>query len=378
VFYGAVKKITFFGGSGNDLFHNKTSISSWAYGMGGNDTLIGGSGADKLYGSDGADILQGGAGNDSLFGGNQNDTLQGGAGDDLVRGDSGNDSLHGENGSDRLEGAAGSDNLHGGDGHDVLYGDEGTDILSGGAGRDGLYGGLGFDTLKGGSGADRFLTDDFLADSVLDQTSADAKIHFDNGNTVLHDGAYYSWKSWSQDEIEQVDAAFAVLHETAGDTHLLKLADGSPMTFVRRGASVATDTDVLGWNSGGHMTILDKAFDSSGILLRQVVYHEVGHNWDSLLISPGFNALSTWLAFPKNLAVPSGFVRAMDTDGDPQPWIFAATATFARPYGATNPREDFATAFAAYFMNEEGTTYVGGPGASAIPGKIAWIDTFIV
>src|SRR5690606_24042259 len=88
-------------------------------GVGGNDTLYGGSGDDRVIGdafsilgdaaAGGNDWLHGGAGNDTLVGdewdldenpNGGNDTLLGGAGDDLLRGNGGNDSMDGGAGSD--------------------------------------------------------------------------------------------------------------------------------------------------------------------------------------------------------------------------------------------------------------------------------------
>jgi Ca2+-binding RTX toxin-like protein len=50
----------------------------------GNDTLIGGSGAEELHGGPGNDLIKGGAGDDTLVGGPGNDTLAGEAGDDTI------------------------------------------------------------------------------------------------------------------------------------------------------------------------------------------------------------------------------------------------------------------------------------------------------
>jgi len=46
-----VKSILFVGLRGDDYFENRTSIPSIAFGQVGNDTLIGGSGADRLFGN---------------------------------------------------------------------------------------------------------------------------------------------------------------------------------------------------------------------------------------------------------------------------------------------------------------------------------------
>ncbi len=108
------------GGAGNDLFENRSSIPCVVDGGPGNDTLIGGTGDDRLYGEEGNDQIRGGAGDDQLYGGAGNDTLIGGAGDDMLHGGVGNDLLDGEAGADRLDGGAGNDEIRGGTGSDSL------------------------------------------------------------------------------------------------------------------------------------------------------------------------------------------------------------------------------------------------------------------
>ena len=134
-----------------------------------NDTLSGGSGADKIYGMAGNDLMNGGAGHDSLWGnsgndigngGSGNDTLYGGKGDDTLSGDSGNDTVKGDSGNDILNGGTGRDTLSGGSGDDQLFGGSDADILSGGSGNDALSGGGGDDTLNGGSGNDTLIGGD--------------------------------------------------------------------------------------------------------------------------------------------------------------------------------------------------------------------------
>ena len=100
------------------------------------NSIVGGSGKDKLYGQ---------AGNDSILGGDGADTLSGGKG---------NDKLYGQNGNDSLVGGDGADILSGGSGNDTIYGNAGNDSILGGAGADKLYGGAGNDTLTGGKGND--------------------------------------------------------------------------------------------------------------------------------------------------------------------------------------------------------------------------------
>jgi Ca2+-binding RTX toxin-like protein len=85
---GAVQKVVFQGGYGNDTFRNYTAIPSDVDGGLGSDYIRGGSGADVLRGGPNSvpgfiifvdnDEIDGGAGADTLYGGVGNDTLTGG------------------------------------------------------------------------------------------------------------------------------------------------------------------------------------------------------------------------------------------------------------------------------------------------------------
>ncbi|MFL5295554.1 MAG: hypothetical protein ACJ798_04150 [Phenylobacterium sp.] len=70
------------------------------FGLGGNDTLAGGSESDAIFGGSGADRLGGGGGNDLLLGGEGNDTLSGGTGGDTLAGGPGGDVMTGGPGAD--------------------------------------------------------------------------------------------------------------------------------------------------------------------------------------------------------------------------------------------------------------------------------------
>ncbi len=100
------------------------------YGLGGNDTLTGGSKSilgDELYGGDGNDLLYGLDGTDQLWGGDDNDTLYGGKGRDRLWGEDGDDILSGGEDNDNLYGGAGNDHLNGGTGQDAMGGGQGDD-----------------------------------------------------------------------------------------------------------------------------------------------------------------------------------------------------------------------------------------------------------
>jgi len=162
----------------------------WAdFGVGatatGNDTLLGGTGADSLFSSGGVDRIDGGTGIDSLrldraastvgfdFQPTSVDqiatgsdgftvvnveafSIGGSAFNDTLGGLDQRDSLYGFGGDDQLAGGAGYDYLYGGDGNDQL--DVGVDgSASGGAGDDTLFGSRGGEGVFfiGGDGYDR-------------------------------------------------------------------------------------------------------------------------------------------------------------------------------------------------------------------------------
>ncbi|MFM9109855.1 MAG: calcium-binding protein, partial [Prochlorococcaceae cyanobacterium] len=178
----------------------------------GNDTALGGGGADRIYGDtldlvffsppplvvvgwaesatqNGADNLSGEAGDDVIYGAAGNDTISGGTGVDLINGGSGNDRitdtsvvtipasvggrLFGGTGSDTIIAGAGDDSLSG-DANSDLYSSlagttNGNDSLLGGSGNDTITGSVRLtaaswvnevDTLVGGAGADRFVLSD--------------------------------------------------------------------------------------------------------------------------------------------------------------------------------------------------------------------------
>lgn len=143
------------GTSGNDnSLQGPINEINYIYGLGGDDTIIGGNTLDVLSGGDGNDFIRAQGGLDYIYGGNGNDTAEGGDGIDFIFGESGDDGLFGGNDNDYLYGGAGFDYLDGGNGDDYLQGDDGDDILMGGSGNDWLLGGAGDDRLRGGFGSD--------------------------------------------------------------------------------------------------------------------------------------------------------------------------------------------------------------------------------
>ncbi|WP_118136708.1 calcium-binding protein [Oceanicella sp. SM1341] len=194
------------------------SIKLLAYGGEGNDTLIGGAGADLLYGGSGDDHLEGEVGNDEMYGGNGRDTMEwdNGDGSDLMDGGNGFDTavvegaegagdifeiatdganvdfartnlgqftldirnteklvVDGLGGDDVIDAsglAAGSIKLValGGEGNDTIIGGAGDDVLKGGAGNDHLEGEVGNDEMYGGNGRDTMEWDNGDGSDLMD------------------------------------------------------------------------------------------------------------------------------------------------------------------------------------------------------------------
>ena len=217
----------------------------------GNDTLVGGIGANILQGGDGDDVLIGGLGADDLRGdggidtvsyvgsdgttanraigvtvalgaggaqttvsetgteaegdkltgienvvGSQfNDAITGNELDNILRGHRGNDTLLG--GAGTYNGAAGTAmttalaNTTLGQGADVLLGDDGNDLLRGGVGEDNLDGGAGNDTLEGGGDRDLLAGGDgndiLRGDTSTDTAGAEVVTDYVGGNLLLNE-----------------------------------------------------------------------------------------------------------------------------------------------------------------------------------------------
>jgi Ca2+-binding RTX toxin-like protein len=182
--------------------------------------------------NDADDSLMGGTGSDRLLGGSGDDSLMGGTGDDRLLGGSGADSLMGGTGNDRLLGGSGDDSLMGGTGNDRLLGGSGADWLMGGTGNDRLLGGSGADWLNGGSGADIFifrnLSDSTLAasDIIEDFTRGIDKINLSriDSNTALADDQAFLFAGQSGSAVANSVNWF----ESDGNTVVQVDVDGNP------------------------------------------------------------------------------------------------------------------------------------------------------
>jgi len=190
-----VKDVFFSGKAGDDVFVNRTSLESEAYGNDGDDWLLGGSNVDRLHGGSGDDNLRGFEGDDSLHGDWGNDKIYGHLGNDSIFGWYGNDVLVGGEGNDYVSGYLGNDILFGSEGDDILKGHEGNDFLAGAAGNDELYGWKGDDLLYAGDGDDYvsgYWGDDFLSGGAGDDV---VKGHLGNDRLFggSGDDSLYGW-----------------------------------------------------------------------------------------------------------------------------------------------------------------------------------------
>ncbi len=395
---GPVDKIVYYGYGGHDSNAHQVSVPLWAFGGSGNDYLVGGTEGDRLYGEYGNDTLIGMSGGDILNGGDDHDYLYGMADNDYLNGAGGNDYLSGSNGDDQLYGGTGADTLYGGDaadfldggseddilhgdgGNDRLSGDAGNDQLFGGAGRDALLGWSGSDFLDGGTGYDRFLQTPNVGNEGFNPTvfsTGDVAFNFSNGSQTVVNGNIVNGGSWSIDEVWDADAALATMVERSGDNVLLRRAGGDPIFLYRYGVVYdmfgTVNTSLGGWNSdNGNIGLPNNAFTSEA-WLRQVIYHEIGHNWDDEgPVWTAFKQLSGWTTAWAAISHPGQYTLSLDGQ-----WSYRNGSTFARAYGRENPYEDFATVFAKYFVELDGDTYPTDGGSGNVADKLSLIDLML-
>lgn len=308
--------------------------------------------------------------------------------------------------------------LNGQRGNDLLVGGSGNDRLNGGAGNDSLFDYAGTNRMTGGDGADRFLlvVNEQGADytvptnTVTDFASEDAKVNFVNDATrsfvegtstvnVVGD-------QWKAQEVLRVDEALRSMVDRTGNTKLIKQRGKDYLNihkekYISITNASGTSTRHSNQNAGDQIYLRDSAFQGSvetdidaANRLIQIVTHEIGHTWywetyhydaAAQKVVWDFTALSGWVSSPTNT---TGLTQGRDpypsTSLNENSWWYRAGTQFASSYAASNPGEDFAETFAAYFMKRENRPFLGSPyqpggavGADAIPEKIAYLDTFL-
>ncbi len=187
-----------------------TSTGVAVFSLDGDDTLIGGSGADWLYTD---------AGNDSVHAGAGADTIDGGAG------------------ADYLKGQAGNDSIVGGTGADTLTGDAGADTVDGGADNDSIAGGSGSDSLLGGDGDDNIRGDNMWLNLADFPSTAGTATTLTVTNTA--EGPIELWYLNSSSVLEfrqSINAGQTVTQAaTTGDTYVLRAPDGFYLELIEGG-----------------------------------------------------------------------------------------------------------------------------------------------
>jgi len=319
----------------------------------GNDTLIGAGSIDYIYGGIGDDFLNGQAGDDYLIGDAGDDLIYGSTGDDDLEGGAGDDYFEGGEGDDYIEGGAGNDILKGQNGNDSLFGDAGNDSLIGGNGRDGLFGGIdGVDRLEGNAGDDRFLPvaegisgSPVVIDNVIDKQDEDVELIITNDLTVVG-SKIFEGAQWTDEEIKLVDTSLRTLHLHLSDASLLTDSDDTTFTLFKY------DNIPEYWGVNfrflNYIGFGESLLTNFSYFVDDTVFHEFAHNYDELSENPfitQFRAISDW-----DQTQDAGDTLSLDGRW----WYNDTSDDFFRQYGTTNPFEDYATTFAAYFLNEIG------------------------
>ena len=258
-----------FGGGEDDILQG-TNRSDTIHGFGGDDTIIGGKGDDVLHGGGGDDTFRvggvnqgldqfhGGAGFDTIVGdGNDNtfnvtdglanlngiESIVGGSGNDKIKGTKGNDTLDfgsgptlsgielidGGKGDDTITGTSGNDTIQGGKGDDVLRGGGGDDLLSGGDGNDIFIGGPGSDTALGEMGADTFLLLEASGQNIFCGGTGNWTDVIDiQGANGADPGSGWTFVLTDGSVISQGDGVATLSNEASGT---ISLNDGTTLTF---------------------------------------------------------------------------------------------------------------------------------------------------
>ena len=296
--YGLGGADTLIGGSNNDYLNGGTG-KDLLIGNDGHDYLFGDNGADTLYGNAGDDLLDGWNGDDTIYGGTGNDTLfgwygddvlYGGRGSDFLAGEDGNDTLYGGRGDDMLSGGDGKDSLNGGKGDDTLYGDNGNDLLKGGKGDDHLYGGNGDDTLMDGSGDDVLRGND--GNDILISGSGDDILRGGRGDdqltTTEGDDELYGGKGNDTFTFSAIDPLTQVQAFGGAGENIFRYTSGTQGHYT---LTTSSDADTLDFSAFDQSVNIDLSNDteqevSTNLWITLVGFFKnlIGSNQDDVLI----------------------------------------------------------------------------------------------
>ncbi|MEL6476244.1 MAG: Hint domain-containing protein [Pseudomonadota bacterium] len=238
-------------------------------GLGGNDTLTGGSGDDTFAAGLGDDIVYGGAGADTLNDtggshggtGNGNDTFYGGAGNDVLTSTSTGANGVATDDRDVLYGGDGDDSIVSDDRMDTLYGGDGNDTLSADNMSQAMYGGAGNDTIIGGTESSTADTDSLFggAGNDLIYSGFTGGINRQNGEVI--DGGSGNDTIYGGEAEDTIDGG-------TGDDTLYGAGMGDVFTFtdgfgsdIVYGGEGGTDSDTLDLSALG--TAATVTFDTS-------------------------------------------------------------------------------------------------------------------
>ena len=200
----------------------------------------------------------------------------------------------------------------------------------------------------------------------------------------FEDGSRYSWeyrevnyvaaaKSWIDSELELMDRAFQDLFNLVGNNELMKLAPTDwegvnrneaqrEWSCIRHGLLTAADGSVGRINATGGDP---QRYYATNISI-STIYHELAHNWDdpneNALVND-FRAVAGWQEFAADPG--AGWEKGNSAHEYWDNWYFRdlddGLDGFAREYGKTNPREDFATSFAPWVAAASGRSMFGVP-----------------
>ncbi|QKM61977.1 hypothetical protein DCO16_02105 [Polynucleobacter antarcticus] len=292
-------------------------------GLGGNDTLTGGSGVDRIDGGDGDDSITGGAGDDILIGGLGNDTFVGFVGADTLDGGTGTDTLTLSETSADLNTAGATDgrlssieninasgasaitiNLSGQSEGFTITGSANADTITGGSGADSINGGAGADSITGGTGSDAFVFSsgasgqtDVLADTITDYTvgalntgdvidfsqtltvggnanAATATQALINTSTGVATFASLSGATLA-DALSDITTRFTAATDTAGEFAFFKVnSTGNYFLFISDGVAGVGGNDVL-IKLTGVTAITTIALNSGNLTITRGTYNTI-------------------------------------------------------------------------------------------------------